>query len=220
MTLGELIASARLQASDTVIPYLWSDAEWTNYVNDAEREACRRARLIVDSDTAEICSLSLTASTKTIALDPRVLFIRRAKVSGDVLPLHPVSVRNLDRGRPGWEDEEGAPKAYITDMDTGKFRPFPTPDADMTVKLSVCRLPLQNMAAQDDEPEIHARFHDSLIFWMLYQAYSKPDSETMDKQMAESNLALFEQEFGKKSAAIDEEWIARQHGFTEDEGVY
>jgi hypothetical protein len=71
-----------------------------------------------------------------------------------------------------------------------------------------------------DEPEINRRFHESLVFWMLYRAYSKQDAETKDAKKAGENLALFEQEFGKKSSAIDEAWIEREHGYTDEEGVF
>lgn len=221
MTLSDLIEQARIRADDTVsTAYLWTDAEWKRYANEAEREACRRARLIVDSTTVSVCRVTLAAGTKTYSLDPRVIFIRRAKLSGVAVPLRRVSYRDLDRSVPGWEDETGEPMAHVPDMDTGKFRPYPAPTAAGTVTLTVVRLPLCDMVQDEDEPEINDRYHESLIHWMLYRAYSKQDAETKDAQKAAENLALFEQEFGKKSSAIDEEWIEREHGYTDEEGVF
>ena len=103
MTLAELIASARSVTCDAVATYLWSDAEWTEYANDAEREACRRARLIVDSSSS-VCRITLDASHTTFALDPSILFIKRAKLSGEMQTLRRASFKDLDRGVPGWED--------------------------------------------------------------------------------------------------------------------
>lgn len=220
MDRSAIIAKARARSTDSVVPYFVSDAQFGDFANEAEREACRRARLIVDSTTPEICQLALTADTQTYALDPRIIFIRRVRVLTVPRPLARVSYKDLDQRGADWEDETGEPCAFVPDMGTAIFRPYPTPSADYTAKLTVVRLPLADMAVDSDTPEINPRFHDSLIYWMLFRFYSLDDSELNDPKMAEENLALFEQEFGKKSTAIDEEWISTQHGFTEDEGVY
>lgn len=220
MTLAELIAAARNRAFDNSTPPLWSDAEWTSFANDAEREACRRARLIVDSTSCEIVEIRLRANGKTYDQDQRILFIRRAKLSGTSRPLGRASYKDLDRCAPDWEDETGEPRAYVTDMDTNKFRPYPTPTEAGVVKMTVVRLPLEDMVDTDDEPEIRPHLHESLLFWMLYRAYSKQDAETKDDGKASANLALFENEFGKKSSAIDETWIQHEQGALEDEGYF
>lgn len=220
MILTDLISVARYRVDDLVAPYLWSDTEWTEYLNDAQNEACRRARLIVDSTTASICSISLTNLGVTYPLDDRILFIKRVKLSGRVTPLLPASFKDLDRVVPGWEDETGEPTSYVKDMDDNLFRPYPTPAAAYTVNLTVIRLPLIVMDDSDQSPEIKPRWHLSLVHWMLYRAYSKQDSETRDAKKAAENLAMFENEFGKKSTAQDETWINREHGYTEEEGVY
>ncbi|MDD5375279.1 DUF6682 family protein [Acidithiobacillus sp.] len=220
MTLDDLIAQARLRAQDTVAPYLWSNAEWMAYANEAQREACRRARLIVDSSTAAICTITVDGVSPTFELDPRVLFIRRAKPSWSSVPLKRIGYQDLDKQAPGWEDETSAsPAWYVPDMDENKFRPYPTPSVSGTVKLTVVRLPLEDMGLSD-EPEIKPQFHDSLLYWMLHKAYAKQDSEVTDKKLSMDNLALFEQEFGKKSSAIDETWLQREANYTESEGNY
>lgn len=220
MNLEALKTTVRRRLDDLQAPYLWSEDDLTEYANDAEREACRRARLIVDSTTAEIVSINLSASTATYDLDQRILFIKRVKVADISTPLRRVSFKDLDRGAPGWEDETGDPQAYVPDMDEDKLRVYPIPTTAATATLTVIRLPLEDMADDADTPEIKPRYHDSLTYWMEYRAYSKQDAETKDDQKAAKALAMFEQEFGKKSSAIDEAWIAREHGYTEEEGVY
>jgi hypothetical protein len=220
MTLTELIKAARTRADDLVAPYLWSNAEWTEYANEAEREACRRARLILDSTTAEVCNLTMVANTPTYALDKRIIHIRRVKGSWSSIPLQPASVIDLDRGRPGWEDETGDPQHFIKDMDHKLFRPYPTPSAAGTVKLTVHRIPLVNMEDGDDEPEILEAYHLGLVHWMLHRAYNKHDTQTYNPKASAEALALFEAEFGKRSSAQEESWIRQQHGYTPDEGVY
>lgn len=220
MTLAEIIAAARLRATDLVAPYLWSDPEITGYANDAEREACRRARLIVDSTSSAVCTINLAVGRTTYTLSPLVLFVNRVKLIGESTPLRPVSYKYLDACVPGWEDSTGTPTHYIKDMDTGRFRPYPSADVAKVAKLTVTRMPLEDMAESTDEPEIRPHLHESLVFWVLYRMFSKPDTDGYDEAKALKNLALFEQEFGKKSAAFDEAWIEREQGYTPDEGVY
>lgn len=220
MTLAELLADARMKSTDDVAPYLWSDAELKGYANEAEREACRRGRLIVDSTSTQVCNITLAANRATTILSPKVFFVNRAKLVGESLPLTPISYKDLDRQVPGWEDTTGTPTHFVKDMDSGKFRPYPTPTAATAVRLTVTRMPLCDMTEDTDEPEIRPHLHESLVHWMLYRQYSKPDADTEDEAKAAKHLALFEQEFGKKSSAFDEAWIEREHGYTPDEGVY
>jgi hypothetical protein len=220
MNLGQLKATARSRADDQQTNYLWSDEEWTEYANDAQNQACRRARLIIDSTTTAITQLSMASGDVTASLDERILFIKRAKVSSVSNPLGRASFKDLDERLPGWEDATGIPQAYVPDMDTDKFRPYPTPDSAITVNLTVVRLPLEDMANDTDEPEINKRYHLHLVDWMLHRAYSKQDSETVDMAKANKYLATFEAQFGKESTANEENWINREHGFMENEGVY
>ena len=72
----------------------------------------------------------------------------------------------------------------------------------------------------NDEPEIAPRYHRSLVNWMLFRAFSKKDTQTQDDRRAAESLALFEQEFGQKSTAVDEVWINEHHGEDSHEGLY
>lgn len=218
MKLNNLMGIFRQEADDRVQPYLWSDDELIEYANDAQDEACRRARLLVDSTTAEITEIAVTAGNGVVTLDPRVLFVRRARLTG-YRPLIRRNMQDMESDFWYWQDAaRGLPQMFIPDVDTGKIILFPTPLADATLRLTVVRMPLADMNDGNDTPEILPRYHRSLRFWMLYRAYSKQDSQTRDEKKAADNLALFEQEFGKKSAAIDENWI--EHEQTELDGTY
>ncbi len=220
MNLEELITSARSRSNDTVEAYLWTDLEWAEYATDAEAEACRRARLIVDSTTDEVTLITLNSTDATYDLDQRVIFIKRAKLVGRSEVLRPVSFEDLDRCTPDWETETGEPRHYVPDMDEDKFRPYPSPDAAGEVRLTVVRTPLAPLVESFDEPEIKPRYHLGLVNWMLYRAYSKPDAETKNDIKAADHLAAFEAEFGRKSSAINEVWLNREHGYLEDEGNF
>ncbi len=220
MNLTALINTARQRLDDLVEPYLWSRAQLVEYANDAERQAARNARLLTDSTTAAICSIAATANTVTYDLDPRIIHIRRVKGSWSTVPLQPASVIDLDRDRPGWEEDVGDPSHYVKDMDSGKLRPYPTPATDGTITLTVYRIPLVDMDDGDDEPELRTAYHLGLVDWMEFRAYSRHDTQTMNPKAAQAAKDRFEAEFGKPSTAISEEWIRQQHGYTPDEGTF
>lgn len=220
MNFGQLKAIARSEADDNAAPFLWADPEWLEFANDAENEACRRARLLTDASTSAICTASITIGAESVALDPLVIFVRRAKLDLQTQPLPNVDSRDLDLNVPNWETQTGRPKAWVRNWETGKLRLWPIPSAVDTLRLRVVRLPLVPMAADGDAPEINARYHRSLVFWMLYRAFSKKDTQTQDDRKAAEYLALFEQEFGQKSSAIDEHWITDNHGEDSFEGIY
>jgi len=220
MTLEELISACRTERlDDAKDPFLWSDDELTGYFNDAQDEACRRARLLVDSSTAAICSIAITANNALYALDPRVIFVRRAKVASRTKLLGFASYLDMDEHCAGWEDRTGTIEAVITDFETGTLRTYRTPTADDTLKLTVVRTALEPMAAGED-PEIAPRFHRSLIEWACYRAYNKHDVDALDPKKAERALAEFEREFGPKSPAIDEIYQAMRQPFDGSDGRF
>lgn len=219
MNLRELIDTFRILADDGVAKHHWPDAELTLWATEAQHEACRRARLLLDS-SSPLTELSLPAGEPAVCLDERILFIRRARVVGRSRFLTRVSHQDLDCRSADWEDERGDPRGYVPDLDTTKFRPYPVPEDDLTVRLTVVRLPLKDLVKDADVPEIAPHLHMSLISWMLYRAYSKPDSETLDPKRAADHLAEFEREFGAKSSAIDEAWLQREHDFLPAEGNF
>jgi hypothetical protein len=68
MNLLDLRAAARIRIEDTVgPPYLWDDPEIDHYINQAEREACERAKLIED-DTPPSVAVAVAGITQTVGL--------------------------------------------------------------------------------------------------------------------------------------------------------
>lgn len=220
MNLGQLIAAARADVDDTVVPYKCTDEQFTRFANWAENEACRRGRLLLDSSTPEICTLNLAIGDDSVDLDERVLFVRRAKLVGRSVPLGRVSFRRLDREAPDWQSETGEIRAWVPDMADLQFRPYPIPTVASVVNLTVTRLPFEAMDAEDDAPEIRSHLHEALVHGMRYRYYTLPDEEMYDPKLAEQALGLFELEFGKKSSGLDEAWLSREADQLEDEGQF
>lgn len=220
MTLEEMIADARERTGDLTVPYFCSDASFTRYANQGEREACRRARLLVDSTTEAICKVTIASGTAVYALDRRVLFVRRATIDGQSRPLQRVHHRDLDRSGTEWMSEPGEVVAWVVGLDTFKLRLYRMPEDDAVARLTVQRLPLEDLAANDDEPEIDDRYHEALVSWMCHRFYSTNDSETRDEAKAAQALEEFEREFGPPQPAIEEAWAQEHYGFQEDGNVY
>ena len=212
MNLAKLIQLAREATQDLAEPYIWTDAEWAEFADDAELEAARRAHLLVDASSPAARAV-VTASDPVVKLDPRVLFIRRARLASASVPLAMRVARRMDEEVAGWETAKpSTPSVLIPDWETGAVRLYPPPTQDDELILTVVREPL---AAMDGdlarEPEILPRYHRSLIEWMKYRAYSKPDTQSFDPKAAEKAEAKFAAEFGEKSGAINEHWALEQY---------
>jgi hypothetical protein len=68
----------------------------------------------------------------------------------------------------------------------------------------VSRLPANPMTLPNkliESPEIDVQYHLGLVDWMLHRAYSKQDSETLDKGKAKEHLERFTKRFGERPAA-------------------
>lgn len=210
MTFARLLAITRIQLNDATEPYMLTDDLAEALFQEAESEACRRSRMLVDSDTDAVCRIALEAGTASYALDTRVLGIRGAWLaSGNVLLRD--AARRLDEIMPGWRTSTGSgtPARYLTDDTRGKVRVYPTPYAADTLCLRVTRLPLTAISATNDS-ELPGQYHTKLAQWVIFRMRSIEDSELYDLRKAEAALAQFEQEFGPARSAWNEAFEAEQ----------
>lgn len=170
-----------------------------SYLNDAEREACIRGRLLTDSATADVCSIQLTAGVATYLFDPRILLVLRGKLTGAAKPLSKISFTRMDELLDSWEDQSGEVVAFVTGMDKQQLRLFRVPSATGVLNLTVVRLPMQDVT-KTTSPEIAPYLHVSLVPWIKYRIYSNQDSELVNKARASEMLLQFETKFGKRPA--------------------
>ena len=206
MTFGDLIDEFRFEAADDASPPFWPDEYLAKIASQAEQEACRRGALILDS-SSPFCSISFGSGDNLLKLDSRILEIRRARLSVAGRRIYPITVAQLDRNNEQWESETGEPLAYVTDYQTGRVRLYPTPTTADEIQLTVRRLPLADLVADNDEPEIRPESHLGLVQWMLYRAYMRQDADTFNPTKAAAALAEFVREFGEKKSMRNEEWI-------------
>jgi hypothetical protein len=221
MDVQTMIGFARSRCGDNNDPQRTSDDEWMAFANAAENEACRRARLLVDASTATVATYTVTAGNPLVSLHASVLYPRRVMWAGRTQPLQPLDLRDMDELRPGWEsDTASQPEGYIRNYATGKLRLYPSPTANGTLNCVVVRIPLAEMDAMDDSPELHARLHEALIDGMLERHYNKADADVYDAKRAEFHGARFTAEFGPPVSSLDEQWQMEQYGYNPDTGGF
>lgn len=204
MKLNDLIVAAQNQADEVVDKpdLLWSLAEWTEYANDAEREACIRANLLLDQ-TSAMAVLAVSSGIASYSLNEKVLIVKRAKLTSGNEPLVKTSRRVLDATYPNWEAEVGTTRSWLPDS-TNKITLYKIPTADDSLNLMISRLPETDMLLVNktsDSPEIDSQYHLGLVDWMMHRAYSKQDSETLDLGKAKEHLKRFTARFGERPPA-------------------
>jgi hypothetical protein len=204
MNLSELIIAAQNQADEIIDKpdLLWSEAEWTEYANDAENETCIRANLLMDR-TSSLATITVVSGIATYSIDEKILLIKRAKLSGSTEPLVKTSRRVLDATFPNWEADTGTVRSWLPD-DTNKITLYKSPVGNDTLFLMISRLPLEAMLLADKliaSPEIDEQYHLGLVDWMLFRCYSKQDAETLDLGKAKEHLARFTKRFGERPPA-------------------
>lgn len=206
MTLADIIAEFRSQRSDAATPYLWADSDIITYLNSAVDEVCERALLIEDRATAACCQITLIAAQADYVLHTSVIKVKRITYAGQALT--ETSVEALDNEDPLWETRTGEPKLYVLTGKTG-LRMVPAPTTATvavtnTIYLTVYRTPLVPLTTDtdtDSSPEIPAIYHYRMMPWLYRCALLKTDAETMNKEKAMEQEAIFEAAFGVRPDA-------------------
>lgn len=150
MNLLALIGQFRRDARDTVLPYLWDTADVIDWINEAESEACIRARLLLDDATAAICEIDVVADDRILSTDARVNEIVAARLidaEGASEPVELVTHEWMEKNYPLWrENEAGMPERLIHKNGQITFdRPA---NAAYTLALTVYRAPMVEIGAR------------------------------------------------------------------------
>lgn len=202
MTLADLIRRFRVLSLDNATPPFWADEDITDWLNEAQNEACIRARLIREDELESVCSIPLTPGTHTYALNPLVYEIISMWIKPASGRKRPVTLRSrewLDRRLPEWR--ECTRPAEIAIQDDTTVRIVGAVEAGDTLELECYRLPRRPMANDTDKPEIHEAHHLHLVQWALHRAFSIPDADAHDPQRSKQALDEFERYFGLRPDA-------------------
>ena len=171
-----------------------------------------------------LCSLTLVAGQATYNLSPKILMIKRCQIKSMTYPLPgPVSYDELDEYSSGWFGTSGtvgtsgtAGTSGTTLIPTGwpsYFMNEPpntitfvlAPACADTARLVVSRIPLMSFTLQTS-PEIEEKYHEGLCNWAAHLAFMKPDSETINLNLAKFYEDRFGQTFGLLPSALSERW--------------
>lgn len=205
MTLGELTALYHNLADDRESPGFAVDDDVIGWLNEAEREAAFRARLIIDT-TIE---LGIQASKAIYLVGFEAIWFRRVQLTLQTVPLTPCNYKDLDKYHHGWLTATGTSKHYVTGLDSIgqelRLRTYPIPVLDDDARLIIVRHPLEPMVEPENEPEIESRWHEELVHWALYRGYSRPDADSLDVDKSLKYYERFEKTFGTREAAIEAE---------------
>jgi len=195
-----LIEEFRDLSQDLNEPYLWDDTFVLGKLNEAEREAADRARLLFDDATVTVVDIAVTAGTAKYATSPLILDIERAfwVVSDEATPLHLYDRHELDRLRDDWRTESDTPTGLVWDGVNVTLNRVPLVDG--TIHLEVHRLPATSFTASTS-PEIPTIHHTELVSWALFRAFSVPDADGANPELAGVYLGRFERYFGRKRGA-------------------
>lgn len=211
MTFADLLTLLRIRLDDTAQPYLYEDAGCAEALNDAQRQAAIRKRLILDNSTPDLCVFAVTAVADdtgclSVAMHPRMLAVRTARYTGQCRPLILTTLKVMDRDYPTWPDATAdTPTHLIVDRETGKVDLWPTPAASGTLTLAVWRSPLEDEECEtadfDVEPVIDETFHRDLLDWAEHWLYLTKDGEGGDPQRAKAAEERFTAKFGRLPSA-------------------
>lgn len=196
MNLVQLRAAFRRDADDRAEPYLWSDEDISDWLNEAQKEACIRGRLLADSAT-----LSVTKGDAVIVLpdDWFEIYIAALEISpNQQCYLKQYDAIERDRVRPRWRTETRRPDGFI--HRDGQIELNAQPNRDYELYIEGFRLP-KLMLADGDEPEINPIHHIKLVHWALFKAHSVPDKEMFDPSKAADHEQRFEYYFGRDPKA-------------------
>ena len=198
MTLADLIRRFRVLARDGVTPYLWADEDVIDWLNDAQRQACIRGRLLREDANLAVCEIALTPGQRTYPLHKSVYEIINARIvpgNGDRARTVFLASREwMDGNMPDWRDEQG--QAEFAIQDDTSIRVVGVITTGDKLVIECYRTPLKVLANDVDKPEIHEAHHEHLIQWALHKAFSVVDAETLDAQRSAAAEASFTRYFG------------------------
>ncbi len=213
LTLADIRRRARSRLDDLVTPYLWSDTELNDAINDAMWDAAIRAHFVVEDDIAIPFTqkVDLTWNDK-YALSSGILDVKSVYLASQpTLTLTRTSIRRREQYYGGRPAQKGSPYAYALDTtiagtgdDSDQFVRsilfIGTPTAADTAYVDVVRLPAQ-LEVDTDVPEIDSMYHPDLVYGVCERAYMKSDIDTFDANRMAMNAQIFEARFGPRLPA-------------------
>jgi hypothetical protein len=173
---------------------LWSNAFLLRALSEGEREIAIRTLCLSDDSTEDLAVFD--AAPGWNPLHAKILYIEDVFLAGQRLDFK--SEYHL-RHHYNWDYETQTGTAKYYTLNGNRLRLVPDISAATSIVLATKRLPLVDLQ-YSSEPEIPAEYQPALQHYAAYRAYLKPDSQTFDKQAAQTHLGIFT---GMVGPAID-----------------
>lgn len=194
MKLSQLIAKARLRLGDQQAPYLFIDENIIDALNDADREACIRGRLVKRNDL----EVSLSAGDPLGDYPVEAWSITRTAIDGRKLEHVDRAMLDASQGL-NWESATGTPRA-VYEVD-GKLRFYPIPEVACTAICEGYCKPSKPMSRDGDLPLADEIYHEALVSGAVAELYLNDDADGFSSGKASKHEAVFVQTFGEPLSA-------------------
>jgi hypothetical protein len=218
LTLYDIINAAITTMSDTQglnAQRLHSLSEMVDLANQAVEDLVDYLHLISDSNSVDICQISVVTGTNSYVWDQRILefttvnFIWTDSAGDHIKELEQKSVKNFEKNK-NWRTDTGIPDRFCLDYTTGYMTFDLVPSIDGTIQMTIKRLPLEDMSPESmvgaildwdndftignfsQEPEIRHNYCKYLYHYVLSKAYLKKDVETYDPVRAGAHSKFWE----------------------------
>lgn len=190
MESHELLCTFREDSLDNVEPYLWSDAEVYQYINDAYFMFVRLTGGIADGSSS-VTLLSPLAGEVTTPLDPSIMRIRTAKnVTDNNCSIKVINVQDEDDLTTedygvvrtiGQTNIPGPVRYMVIGEEDDYVRWVNIPIVNTLIQLIVERLPMIPITrARQRFSGIRDEHHYHLLKWVRHLAYRKQDADTFN----------------------------------------
>ena len=129
----------------------WSEADRTDYINDAQRMIAGITRGVEATVTGTVDTTTpyLTLPTRAVSAHPTNGFI----VDGDSLNVVPIQIANSIA--PNWRTLRGRyPRWFVIDLEAGRAYASPIPHSGEAVSLSVSVLPADFLTDGSDDASV------------------------------------------------------------------
>lgn len=197
----DIVVEVASELSDSTY-ILWSKAELTEYLNDAQRQIA----LVRPDAASSIENITLVAGTKQAipTTARRLLDIVRNMGAGATpgKPIRVVEEESLNLFRPTWhsDTEKSVIKNYTYDERTpDTFYVYPPAVVGTVVEAKLANNPTEITNVDIDAISLNDVYISPIRDWMLHRAYSKETDSSESRSLAASHRQAFYAALGIKT---------------------
>jgi hypothetical protein len=210
MRTPEIVAYFRSHIDDELEPFIWTETEVLRYLDRAQENFLRAIGGLADTHTCYV-----HADQESVQIPENLLKIRLIR---DVTHNRVIALKNVETAEyqsdPYQFSYDGrVPELILGERENQLVFTVP-PSQPFEIKIYYYRTACKPITSLAIEPEVPARNHMALIHNMMWQAYSKQDSDGHDKSLADRCLAMYTAEVAQAMSEKDRrEHVPRATGY-------